>query len=135
MLEKLKEQIAANPDDTLLWIILLISFLFGLILMIKWQLTPGNGFDLKDIICAKGRLSSSKVARFGAFMVSTWCFVYLTANDKLTEWYFMGYMAAWVGNALFSAYLRDRDREPPARPSRRARRTPEPAEEDAELKS
>lgn len=74
--------------------------------MFKWQMQD-DGFDLKDIICANGKLSSSKVARFGAFMVSTWCFVYLTANDKLTEWFFMGYMAAWVGNALFSAYLRE----------------------------
>ncbi len=110
MFETLKQQIAANPDNAILWMLLIITFLVSLFLMIKWQLTPDNGFDLKDLICTNGRLSSSKVARFGAFIVSTWCFIYLTANDKLSEWYFMGYMAAWVSNALFSRYITDQDR-------------------------
>jgi hypothetical protein len=115
MLEKLKEQVAANPENAMLWMILMVSFTVALLLMIKWQLIPNNGFDLRDIICSKGRLSSSKVSRFGAFMVSTWCFVYLVANDKLSEWYFMGYMAAWVGNALFSAYLREKSNDTSSR--------------------
>jgi hypothetical protein len=130
MLETLKEQIANNPDNALLWLILMISFSVGLFLMLKWQMQEKDGFDLKDIICSRGKLSSSKVARFGAFMVSTWCFIYLTANDKLTEWYFMGYMAAWVGNALFSAYLRERDQDMPLRSRtqkpRQTAREPEP---------
>jgi hypothetical protein len=123
MLDKLKDQIASSPDNAILWAILVITFTVGLLLMIKWQLTPNNGFDLRDIICSDGRLSSSKVARFGAFVVSTWCFVYLTANDKLTEWYFMGYMAAWVGNALFSNYLKHRDHQDhPTTPNRDGRK-------------
>jgi hypothetical protein len=133
MLEKLKEQVATNPENAMLWIILMISFTIALLLMIKWQLTPNNGFDLRDIICSNGRLSSSKVARFGAFMVSTWCFIYLAANDKLTEWYFMGYMAAWVGNALFSNYINDRDRKTtPRKENTRVRRNARDSEEEPE---
>lgn len=104
MITKLLEQIAERPDMTILWGSLMLSVVVGIALVVKWQLA-NNKFDLKDLICLDGKISETRLARFGAFAVSTWCFIYLTATGKLTEWFFMGYMAAWVGNALFNSYL------------------------------
>lgn len=42
----------------------------------------------------------------GAFCVSTWAFVFLTASGKLTEFFFVGYMTTWVG----ARFLRDREK-------------------------
>ena len=33
----------------------------------------------------------------------------LLADDKLTEWYFIGYMGAWVANALIGKTLVSKD--------------------------
>jgi hypothetical protein len=43
--------------------------------------------------------------RFTAFVVSTWGFVYLIVDQRFSEWYFAGYMAAWTGNALLNKWL------------------------------
>jgi hypothetical protein len=41
----------------------------------------------------------------GAFLVSSWGFVALVLAGKLTEFYFLGYMSAWIG----ARFLRDRE--------------------------
>lgn len=125
MLEKLKDQIAAHPDNAILWIILMLSFVVSIAMLVRWQIQGENGFDLKDLISIRGKVSSSKMARLGAFMVSTWCFIYLTANDKLTEWYFMGYMAAWVGNALYNSYLVQKDANASSASKKKPKESPE----------
>jgi hypothetical protein len=38
-------------------------------------------------------------------VVSTWGFVYLIVDQRFSEWYFAGYMAAWTGNALVNKWL------------------------------
>lgn len=67
--------------------------------------------DLADLVTIGGRLNERKVSRFGAWIVSTWGFVYLIVTGKLTEWYFVGYMTAWVANALIGKALRGSDSE------------------------
>ena len=70
--------------------------------------------DLADLVTVNGRLNERKVARFGAWIVSTWGFVYLIVCGKLTEWYFIGYMTAWVANALIGKMRNDPgENEPP----------------------
>lgn len=77
-----------------------------------------NQVDLKDLICHEGQVNEAKVARFGAFIVSTWGFVYLILDERFSEWYFAGYMAAWCGNALVNKYLNTKEvaAAPPAPP-------------------
>ena len=67
--------------------------------------------NMRDLITAtdkKGqiRLDARKCFEAGCFLASTWAFVFLTANGKLTEFFFAGYMGAWVG----ARYLRDREK-------------------------
>lgn len=64
-----------------------------------------NQVDIKDLICSDGRINEAKFMRFTAFVVSTWGFVYLIVDQRFSEWYFAGYMAAWAGNALLHKWL------------------------------
>lgn len=64
-----------------------------------------NTVDIKDLICSDGRINEAKFMRFTAFVVSTWGFVYLIVDQRFSEWYFAGYMAAWAGNALLNKWL------------------------------
>jgi hypothetical protein len=66
--------------------------------------------DLTDLITAmdkagKIRFDARKCFEAGAFAVSSWGFIYLTLAGKLTEWFFIGYMAAWTT----ARFLRDRE--------------------------
>lgn len=51
------------------------------------------------------RFDARKTWEAGAFVVSTAAFVWLAYGDKLTEWFFIGYMGTWVG----ARFLRDRE--------------------------
>ncbi len=61
-------------------------------------------FDLKDLIVDSktNRVSLNKFGQFIALAMSSWGFIYLALNGKLTEFYFMTYMAAWSGTAALN---------------------------------
>lgn len=92
--------------------ILALAVISLLILLYVWHKDSKSNIDLKDLICKDGRLDEKKFVRFGAWIVSTWGFVYLIVEERFSEWYFMGYMAAWVGNAIFDKYLTKKDEKP-----------------------
>ena len=52
------------------------------------------------------RFDARKCFEAGAFGVSTWGFVFITLADKMTEFYMLSYMGAWVG----ARFLRDREK-------------------------
>lgn len=79
--------------------ILAVAFIWNI------QRDKDNQVDIKDLICTDGRINEGKFMRFTAFVVSTWGFVYLIVDQRFSEWYFAGYMAAWAGNALLSKWL------------------------------
>ncbi|NDB83671.1 MAG: hypothetical protein EB127_13250 [Alphaproteobacteria bacterium] len=85
--------------------VLVIVIGFLLLLLWIWHRNSESNIDLKDLICSKGKIDEKKFVRFGAWIVSTWGFVYLIIEERFSEWYFMGYMAAWVGNAILDKYL------------------------------
>lgn len=97
---------------------LVLVIAVGMLLAVLWNFhrDRDNQVDLKDLICHEGRVNEAKFARFGAFIVSTWGFVYLILDERFSEWYFAGYMAAWVGNALVNKYLTGKEPTPPAPP-------------------
>lgn len=70
----------------------------------KLSLDDSNTLELSDLITDNGRLSETKITRFGAWLVSTWGFIYLMVlnPEKFPDWYFMAYMGAWVANALIN---------------------------------
>ena len=80
-------------------VILAIAFIWNI------QRDRDNTVDIKDLICSDGRINEAKFMRFTAFVVSTWGFVYLIVDQRFSEWYFAGYMAAWAGNALLNKWL------------------------------
>ena len=80
-------------------IILAVAFIWNI------QRDRENQVDIKDLICSDGRINEAKFMRFAAFTVSTWGFVYLIVDQRFSEWYFAGYMAAWAGNALVNKWL------------------------------
>lgn len=94
---------AANTMELLLAILLLII----VVTMIRMTLNPSDSFDLKDLVSEDGRLQERKFTRFGAWVISTWGFVYILVNNPNTfpEWYFVGYMTVWVGNAIMGKYM------------------------------
>jgi hypothetical protein len=88
--------------------VLAIVVFFLLALLYLWHKDSQSRVDLKDLICKDGHLDEKKFTRLGAWIVSTWGFVYLILDDKFTEWYFTGYMAIWVGNAIMDKYLNNK---------------------------
>jgi hypothetical protein len=83
--------------------------LFLIALLWVWHRDSRSKIDLKDLICKDGHLDEKKFTRFGAWIVSTWGFVYMILDAKFTEWYFVGYMGMWVGNAIFDKYLNNKN--------------------------
>lgn len=90
-------------------VVLGVVVFFLIALLIVWHKDSRSRIDLKDLICKDNRLDEKKFTRLGAWIVSTWGFVYLILSNKFTEWYFTGYMAIWVGNAIVDKYLTTRN--------------------------
>jgi len=86
-------------------IILAIVAIIAVLVAWNIQRDKDNQIDLKDLVCVDGRINEAKFMRFTAFVVSTWGFVYLIVDQRFSEWYFAGYMAAWAGNALINKWL------------------------------
>lgn len=85
--------------------ILALVVFFLVFILYVWHRDSKSNIDLKDLICKNNRIDEKKFVRFGAWIVSTWGFVYLIVEERFSEWYFAGYMAAWVGNALIDKYI------------------------------
>lgn len=98
-------------QNDLMYVILAFIVLIFSVYLYNLNKDKNSTINLVDLIAINGRLNERKVTRFGAWIVSTWGFVYLISLDKLTEWYFIGYMGAWVANALIGKVIKDRDGE------------------------
>lgn len=83
---------------------MIIVLAFILLAILLWLYNVNNdkssSASLLDLITINGKLNERKLTRFGTWIVSTWGFVYLISKGTLSEWYFIGYMGAWVANAL-----------------------------------
>ena len=100
----------SKPEHAFMWFLLVGLMLTFMSLMWTYHKNKGNHINIMDLVSVDGRLDESKLNRFIAFIISSWGFVWLLTTEKLSEWFFMGYMAAWVGNALFNRYLRIQDK-------------------------
>lgn len=89
--------------------LLAVVVVFLIALLWIWHRDSRNRIDLRDLICVDSKLDEKKFTRLGAWIVSTWGFVYLILDSKFTEWYFTGYMAIWVGNAIVDKYLNNKN--------------------------
>ena len=69
-----------------------------------------NSPNLSDLITStdkqkKVRLDPRKCFEAGAFLSSTWAFIFLTSSGRLTEFFFVGYMGVWTA----ARSMRDRE--------------------------
>lgn len=76
-----------------------LSLIALMALLFLWKWTRSHPlFDLADLITGdNGKVSATKFAQTGAWVVGTWGFVTLIQQEKMTEWYFTGYMALSFG--------------------------------------
>lgn len=95
--------------EDVMYVILLLFFITGIIILWRLNRNPNNPLYLTDLISVDGKINERKLSRFGAWVVSTWGFVYLIIDDNLSEWYFIGYMGAWVANALIGKAIGSKD--------------------------
>ena len=105
MIEAVRTMEAATSMNMILALIAIVAVL----IIWNFQRDKNNSVDIKDLICQDGRISETKFMRFTAFVVSTWGFVYLIVDQRFSEWYFAGYMAAWAGNALLNKWLNNKE--------------------------
>ena len=106
--EKFLHLVLLDPTRTevlVMWLFLAVLLVGMFLLMRAWDRDENNDIVISDLICIDGKISETKLARFGAFVISSWAFVFLIITEQMTEWFFFGYMAAWVSNAIFSKYL------------------------------
>ena len=65
-------------------------------LVMRWTRSHAE-FDLSDIITGdNGRVSFRKCGAVVALISSTWAFVTLVEQRKLTEWHLATYMGVWA---------------------------------------
>lgn len=94
---------AANTMELLLALLVFIV----IFVLIRMTLNPNDEFDLKDLVSTDNKLDERKFTRFGAWVLSSWGFVYLLVSKPETfpEWYFGVYMGAWVLNVIADKYF------------------------------
>ena len=68
-------------------------------LIMLWRWTRSHPeFHLSDIIPGdNGRVSSTTFMQTGGWLVGTWGYVTLIQQEKMSEWYFVGYMTMCFG--------------------------------------
>ena len=101
----MKEILSTMQANHYMNLVIVIVALVAILIAWNIQRDKNNTIDLKDLVCTDGRINEAKFMRFFTFVVSTWGFVYLIVDQRFSEWYFAGYMAAWTGNALVNKWL------------------------------
>lgn len=93
----------AKPIFGLVMILLVI--LAG-IMAYRTSHSTKSKFSLDEaFLDAHGKTSVPRIGQFAALAVSTWGFAYLIIDGKMSEFYFSGYMLAWVGNGIGHKWL------------------------------
>ena len=116
-------------------LLLAILVLGTLYILIQLSRNPSDKLNLADLVTVNGLLDEKKFTRFGAWVVSTWAFVYLIVNkpEQFPEWYFVGYMGVWVSNAIFDKYMTAKEMNAETRYRRYENTTMIPRYPDKEL--
>ena len=76
----------------------------GILILLSWHNNKEDAFDLRYLIVdgVTGRASLFKIGQGVALVVSTWGFIVLVSRDKLSEWYFLAYIATFAAANLTS---------------------------------
>lgn len=75
-----------------------VIILLVFIMLYRWQTNTSNKFDLTDALVGEdGKFSIFRAGQTTALIISSWAFIILVQQGKLTEFYFYGYMGVWSG--------------------------------------
>ena len=90
------EFVAFFTVKTTLSLLLALLILMVILTMIAMHRNPHDTFDIKDLVGTDGKLDEKKFTRFGAWVVSTWGFVFLIVHwcllhDTLVLNFFVDY--------------------------------------------
>ena len=87
--------------------VLLISGGFVVLVMLMvWQFTPGDGFDMRSMFASRAvgpsgaerwTVDPGRVFQTGAFCFTSWALVWVVTHDKLTEIFLFVYVGLWAG--------------------------------------
>lgn len=93
---------------TFLTLALAFWLLVSLLFLLSAQ-RRSKTFSLLDLVTGdNGRVSMSKFGQCGAFVISSWGFVFLVESGSLSEWYYATYMVAWTGTSLLNKMIDQR---------------------------
>jgi hypothetical protein len=85
---------------------LLVMYMILGVILYKVHNSEASKFFIDHLFLDdEGKASTSKLAQIIALVTSSWAFINLTLNDKLTEWFFGLYMTVWVINRGFTKWL------------------------------
>jgi len=77
--------------------VLVLVVLWLIAAVIKRNRDPVSRINIEDLLLGDdGRMSKASVVMLGAFMLTTWLMIYLTAGGKMSEGYLAIYVAAWI---------------------------------------
>lgn len=100
--------IAIIGKTTFLTLALAFWLLVSLLFLLSAQ-RRSKTFTLLDLVTGdNGRASMSKFGQCGAFVISSWGFVFLVEAGSLSEWYYGTYMVAWTGTSLLNKMIDQR---------------------------
>ena len=98
--------------------LLVLGGFFILGMLVVWQLTPGDGFDLRELVCdqvvrpADGKevwkVRGGKMFQTGAFVITTWIMIKLTTSDKMTPEYLILYAALWAASPVMNRWAQSK---------------------------
>ena len=94
----------------LMYLILAVVIVGGLIFLWKINNDNSNPLKLTDLITTNGRINERKFCRFGAWVVSTWGFIYFVVDHNLSIEYFSIYISVWAANALVGKAINNRNK-------------------------
>ncbi len=98
-------QIAWAAGAILLTLLILRAFM-------RWTCDAGNTFEIRDLFMENGRASKGAVVLMGAYVATTWHFVYYTVTGRMTEGYFGLYSAAWIAPIVARVIFGEKPQEP-----------------------
>ena len=74
-----------------------VTLLALIAVLIRRSRITSSPIHLDDLLLGDdGKVSKAAFVMLGSFFVTSWTILYLVINDKLSEWVFTAYVAAWV---------------------------------------
>ena len=84
--------------------LLVLSFVLLVLVVLRYlgkaQADAGNGYDWHDLLMENGKASKAAHVMLGAFVVTTWHFVYYAVTNRLSEGYYAIYAGAWIAPVI-----------------------------------